>query len=265
MVVKVSSENPPSSDSDVLKVKLLVTKSDQSVVHAEVPEEFCNILFGFLAFPLGHVIELLGGSSSISSIDNLYKSVGENMKGYMKSDGCEYVLLYPVLPPFFGYSNPLLRSYELPSIASSVACCSPCIRDDCSPFSFTKMKCSHGKTKLLAVNPKVPTITTKTGGSYAKGPGKFLVTNELGVAPFSLINALSELKKKGHSVSELTTTEFTFTQVEVIRVTFLQLNVYTANLLTSKLIFFLQVLNLLRTALVSREALTLAFLPHHFY
>jgi hypothetical protein len=100
------------------------------------------------------------------------------------------------------------------------------------------MKCSHGKTKLLAVNPKVPTITTKTGGSYAKGPGKFLVTNELGVAPFSLINALSELKKKGHSVSELTTTEFTSTQVEVIRVTFLQLNVYTANLLTSKLIFF---------------------------
>ncbi|OEL23144.1 hypothetical protein BAE44_0015838 [Dichanthelium oligosanthes] len=219
MAAKISSENGSSSDCDVLKVKLLVTKTDQSVVHAEVPEEFCNILFSFLTLPLGRVIELLGGSSSISSIDNLYRSVGENMTDYIKSDECRDMVLYPELPPFFSCSSPLLQSDEVTPIVSSVACCSPCIRN-CSPFSPQKMKCSHGNTKVLAVNPKVPTMTTETSGSYAKGPGKFLVTNELGVAPFSLVNALHELKKKEHSVSNLATTEFTFTQVEVITVTF---------------------------------------------
>jgi hypothetical protein len=31
-----------------------------------------------------------------------------------------------------------------------------------------EMKCSHGNTNLLAVNPKVSTMTTETGGGYAK-------------------------------------------------------------------------------------------------
>ena len=73
------------------------------------------------------------------------------------------------------------------------------------------MKCSHDNTKLLAVNPKVPTLTTEIGGGYAKGPGKFLVTYGLGVVPFSLTNALHELKGKELSVSKLETTEVTFT------------------------------------------------------
>ncbi|CAL5030264.1 unnamed protein product [Urochloa decumbens] len=234
MPVKVSSDDGSTLDYEVLKVKLLVTKTDQSVVHAEVPEEFCNILFSFLTLPVGRVIELLGGSSSISCIDNIRRSVEKDMADYIKSDECRDMILDPKLPPFFSCSNPLLQSDEVPPIVSSVACCAPCIRD-CSPFMLQNMKCSHDITKLLAVNPKVPTMTTDTGGGYAKkGPGKFLVTNELGVAPFSLISALIELKKQ-HSVSNLVTTEFTFTQVEV--------------------------LNLLRAALVSREALTLACSP----
>ncbi|CAM0147651.1 unnamed protein product [Urochloa decumbens] len=246
MAVKASSENRSSSDCDFVKVKLLVTKTDQSVVHAEVAEDFCNILYSFLALPLGHVIKLLGGSSSISSIDNLYKSVEGKMNGYIKSGKCRDMILSPKLPPFFSCSNNFLMTDELLPVKGSTACCTPCIRD-CSPLDVFDMKCTHGETKLLAVNPKVPTMTTETGGGYAKaGPSKFLVTNELGMAPLSLINAFVELKRKEQSVSNLVTTEFTFTQVEV--------------------------LNLLRVALVSREALTLACSPtkpkrrpHHFH
>jgi hypothetical protein len=73
------------------------------------------------------------------------------------------------------------------------------------------MKCSHGKTKVLAVNPKVPIMTTQTGGGFAKGPCKFLVTD----VPFSLICCLRAMKVKEHSVSKLETTEFTFTGAEV--------------------------------------------------
>ncbi|TKW06296.2 hypothetical protein SEVIR_7G232701v4 [Setaria viridis] len=157
----------------------------------------------------------------------------KNMSGYFKSDECRAMVLSPKLPPFFSCSDHFLMTDELLRFQDAVACCSSCIRN-CSSFGISEVECSHGRTKLHAVNPKVPTITTETGDSYTKDPGKFLVTNELGVAPFSLINALSELKKKDHSVSELATREFTFTQPEV--------------------------LNLLRAALVSREALTLACL-----
>lgn len=216
---KVSCENDSSSDCNGLKVKLLVTETDQSVVHAEVSEEFCDIVFRFLTLPLGHVVELLGGSSSISAIDNLHKSVVKNMSGCFKSDGCRGMVLSPYLPPFFSCGNHVLMIDELPPVKGSVPCCPSCIRN-CSSFSLSEMKCSHAKTKVLAVNPKVPTMTTETGGGYAKGPGKFLVTNELIVVPFSLINSLNALKKKEHPVSKLAATEFTFTQVEVIRVTF---------------------------------------------
>ncbi|KAF8670206.1 hypothetical protein HU200_050736 [Digitaria exilis] len=159
------------------------------------------------------------GSSSISAIDNLHKSVVKNMSGCFKSDGCRGMVLSPYLPPFFSCGNHVLMIDELPPVKGSVPCCPSCIRN-CSSFSLSEMKCSHAKTKVLAVNPKVPTMTTETGGGYAKGPGKFLVTNELIVVPFSLINSLNALKKKEHPVSKLAATEFTFTQVEVIRVTF---------------------------------------------
>ncbi|KAL6652113.1 hypothetical protein ACP70R_011038 [Stipagrostis hirtigluma subsp. patula] len=204
------------------------------VIHAEVGEEFCNLLFLFLTLPLGHVIKLLGGSSSISCIDNLYKSVENNMNGLMNSDRCRDMVLSPMLPPFFSCCDYFLKGNEVLATVSSVACCNICIKE-CSPFTFDKMKCSHGNTEVLAVNPKVPTMTTETGGGYAKGTGTFLVTNELGVAPFSLVNSLRALKEKEHSISKLVATDFIFREVEV--------------------------LNLLRAALVSREALTLACLP----
>jgi hypothetical protein len=229
----VSSENDSSSDCNVIKVKLLVANTNPSVVHAEVGVEFCNLLFSFLTLPLGHVVELLGGSSSITCIDNLYKSVDLNLNGCIKSDKSRDMVISPRLPPFFTCSNPLLPSDEVPPTVSSVACCSPCIRN-CITFVAEEMKCSHSHTKLLAVNPKVPTMTTETGGGYAKGPGKFLVTNELGVAPFSVMNALHELKGKELSVSKLETTEFTFTQVEVIRLNFFLAScLHTTNLLVT--------------------------------
>ncbi|OQU82236.1 hypothetical protein SORBI_3006G200400, partial [Sorghum bicolor] len=213
MDVNVSSEDDSSSDSNVIKVKLLVAKINQSIVHAEVGEEFCNLLFSFLTLPLGRVIKLLGGSSSISCIDNLYKTVDLNLNDCISSYESQYMVVCPWLPAFFSCSNSLLPSYEVAPAVSSVACCSPCIRNF-SHLVLKEIKCSHGNTKMLAVNPKVPTMTTETGGGYAKGPGKFLVTNELGVVPFSLMNALHELKGKELSISKLETKEFTFTQVE---------------------------------------------------
>ncbi|KAJ1272570.1 hypothetical protein BS78_06G212600, partial [Paspalum vaginatum] len=152
-------------------------------------------------------------STSISCIDSLHKSVEGNLSDYIKSDECRDTVLSPKLPPFFSCSNQFLRTTELLPREASFAFCSSCIRDY-GHFNISQMKCSHGNTKVLAVNPKVPTMTTETGGGYAKGPGKLLVTNELGVSPFSLISAFGELKNNEHPVSKLATRKFTFTQAE---------------------------------------------------
>lgn len=105
---KVSCKNDSSSDCNGLKVKLLVTKTDESVIHAEVSEEFCDIVFSFLTLPLGHVVKLLGGSSSIACIDNLHNNMQKNMSGYFKSDECRDMVLSPDLAPFFSCGNHFL-------------------------------------------------------------------------------------------------------------------------------------------------------------
>lgn len=256
----VSPEADSNPDPNLIKVKLFVANANQSVVHAEVGEEFCNLLFSFLTLPLGHVVKLLGVRSSISCIDNLYRSAEFNLEDCMNSDEIRDMVVSPRLPPFFSCTNPLFPSDEKPPTVSSVACCPPCIRN--RSLVHAEMKCDHGTTKLLAVNPKVPTVTTEIGGGYAKGPGKFLVTDGLGIAPFSLINVLNELKAKELSVSNLVTTEVTFTQVKVTRLTtFFSSFMFTRHKSTCVTIVFSQALDLLRAALVSRNALTLACLP----
>jgi hypothetical protein len=157
---------------------------------SEVGEEFCNVIFGFLTLPLGHVIKLLGASSSISCIGNLYKSVEHRLSGCIKSDQYRNVLLFPKVATFFSSTHFLGADEVLPT-ALSIPLCSLCIKNS-NPFSDDViMKCSHDITEALAVNPKVPTMSTETGGGFAKGPCKFLVTDELGVVPFSLISSLS--------------------------------------------------------------------------
>jgi hypothetical protein len=99
--VGLSPADDPCSDSSGIKVKLLSTKQNRSVVHAEVGEEFCDILFSFLTLPLGRVAKLLGESSSISCIDNLHKSVEDSLSGCIKSDECRGMVRSPKLTPFF--------------------------------------------------------------------------------------------------------------------------------------------------------------------
>ncbi|PNX90985.1 hypothetical protein L195_g047114, partial [Trifolium pratense] len=67
----------PSEDGKQIAVKLLVRKSNRKILFAIAEEDFADFLFSFLTFPLGGVLQLLGGSSSLSCIDNLYKSVTE--------------------------------------------------------------------------------------------------------------------------------------------------------------------------------------------
>ncbi|RWR83869.1 hypothetical protein CKAN_01264400 [Cinnamomum micranthum f. kanehirae] len=71
-------------------VKLFQSKLSNKVLYAEGGEEFADLLFSLLAFPLGSIVKCLGGRTSMGCLDNLYKSVEDlNYKDCMKSEECK--------------------------------------------------------------------------------------------------------------------------------------------------------------------------------
>ncbi|KAG5142850.1 hypothetical protein JHK82_018545 [Glycine max] len=51
--------------------------TNKKILFAEAEEEFVDFLFSFLTFPLGRVLHMLEGFSSVSCIDKLYGSMNE--------------------------------------------------------------------------------------------------------------------------------------------------------------------------------------------
>nr|XP_010920193.1 uncharacterized protein LOC105044094 [Elaeis guineensis] len=212
LVQPKDERNAVAESTKEIKVKLLLEGTHNKVVYLEVEEDFVDLLFSFLTFPLASVVKLLHGHSSIGSVDNLYKSaedLGKLGNKYIKSEDCNKILLSPKLAPFFGCSQNMLKIDEQLS------------------------ERYHG---YMEVNPKFPVGRTDTGGGYAKGPGKFLVMDGLRVAPVSLLSAVQDLNEKKVPINSLVEREIEFGEA--------------------------QALNLLKTALLSRNALSAVFSPN---
>lgn len=58
-----------------IKVKVVMRKSDGKVMFAQGDEEFVDFLFSFPTLPLGGVVRMLEGYSSIGSVDGLNNSI----------------------------------------------------------------------------------------------------------------------------------------------------------------------------------------------
>ena len=120
-LARPQEEKGNDSDSKKIKVKLTVKKSDNKVVYAERREQFTDLLFSFLAFPLGVVTKLFGGDSGIRCLDNLHKSV-QVLTAFMKSEECRGFLADPILKRYFSCSNQPLRIREQFSWPQSFIC-----------------------------------------------------------------------------------------------------------------------------------------------
>ncbi|XP_043694602.1 uncharacterized protein LOC122645356 [Telopea speciosissima] len=95
-----------SMNTQDVTLKLMTSTSMDKVLYAEAGEDMVDFLLSFLTFPLGSILQLLGGNSSMGSMDNLYRSVKHSkaMRDYELRD----MLLNPGLSRGFGCrSNPL--------------------------------------------------------------------------------------------------------------------------------------------------------------
>ncbi|KAG5557901.1 hypothetical protein RHGRI_007969 [Rhododendron griersonianum] len=201
---------PANSESKKMDLKLFFSQCGHEVLYAESGEDFVDFLFSFLTFPLGSILKLLGGKSSLGCADNLYSSV-ENFStdNYFPSEEIERMLLSPKLAPFSACESQLLHIEESVNPQYMVDSCwepnaewfvRPVVADSCCN-SF------EGKFSgpLSLVNPKSSAGETTGGGGFVNGPVKFMVTDALAVtllSPISITSYLADLNIRITDVGE---------------------------------------------------------------
>ena len=199
------TEKETGSDSKKIGVILFVSKSRNKVLYAQVGEEFPDLLFSFLAFPLGSMVKCLGGCTSMGCLDNLYKSVEElGNKSCMKSEECKALLLNPKLAPYFGSMDQLIRINELPG-QLTIFNCARCLSNGFGITDGDSGTCSHGSIKIQVefVNPKFDDVVTELEGAFMDAPTTFMVTDELIVKPLSTISGISLFNQCNIPISDL--------------------------------------------------------------
>ncbi|RHN46341.1 hypothetical protein MtrunA17_Chr7g0241201 [Medicago truncatula] len=99
----------PSDQGNHMVVKVLRRKSNRKILFATSEEDFADFLFSFLTFPLGGVLQILEGLSSISSIDVLYTSMTElSSDQFLRSKVLKDELADPRIFPGFKLKNQIL-------------------------------------------------------------------------------------------------------------------------------------------------------------
>ncbi|XP_071715384.1 uncharacterized protein [Rutidosis leptorrhynchoides] len=94
-------------------IKLLVQKSTNKVLCAQVENFFVEMLFSFLTIPLGAVKRLTIDKSSSLGIDNVYNSISSlGDRKYLKSEEMKTLLLIPKLAANYLRVTELLPIYE---------------------------------------------------------------------------------------------------------------------------------------------------------
>eukprot|EP00268_Persea_americana_P048963 TRINITY_DN520_c0_g1_i9.p1 TRINITY_DN520_c0_g1~~TRINITY_DN520_c0_g1_i9.p1 ORF type:complete len:504 (-),score=78.48 TRINITY_DN520_c0_g1_i9:688-2199(-) len=205
-IAQPQTEKEIEPDSKKVSLKLLMSKSNNRVLYAEGGEEFPNLLFSFLTFPLGSIVKCLGGRTTMGCLDNLYKSVeGLSNNDHMRSEECKAMLLDPKLALYFGCQNQLLQIEEQVPYQPTLFQCSSC--SICVPYikDYGNWTCSHGanKMQLRTLNPKYPNAAMEQGGTFMVGQAVFMVTDELIVKPLSSISGVSLLSRLNININDL--------------------------------------------------------------
>ncbi|KAK8916672.1 hypothetical protein KSP39_PZI022639 [Platanthera zijinensis] len=152
-----------------INLKLVLNKENNNILYAEVGEDFINLLFSFLTFPLGSVFRLSSNNISFGGcIKNLYSSAESMGLECFKSEICRNMLLNPMLSTFYGcnkYHIPQLEEITSKKLIVSKGCLK-CFFDS-GYKSCESAPCQHGieQVEVIEWNPKSPKIIMSKGSS----------------------------------------------------------------------------------------------------
>ncbi|XBJ04299.1 hypothetical protein VPH35_023254 [Triticum aestivum] len=238
-------ENDDDHTLNNVKIKVLQTKDNSSVLYAEAGADFVDLLLGLLSIPLGiH-----------RCVDNLYSSIGGFAEEFLRP-GCQILLLSPNLPPFFGCgTSKMLQVEELSPYKQDIDGRIKCFKIGgfrdlarCwekhyvyngleNVYTYKNCRADVKKSSLFEWDPKLPKgEESGTGEPYVKqGPQSFMVSNDLHVLPLSLASTLRVISEAKIQRKDLVEKELALTKP--------------------------QIMELLKAALVTRKALSCALLP----
>ncbi|KAK8466500.1 hypothetical protein PHAVU_008G114800 [Phaseolus vulgaris] len=192
-------ENSSTMTATQIKVKVVMRKSDGKVMFAQGDEEFVDFLFSFLTFPLGGVVRMLEGYSSIGSIDGLYNSIiGINENKYLTAKEVKNRLIDPVLAPQYKLSMQMFPINEQDTQYK-------CDRDRNHFYIANRDESSDINTGTSRVLKLVPLKSSGGIKGYFKGPAMFMATDDLVIermSPTSAVDLLNRLKTRLNDVEE---------------------------------------------------------------
>ncbi|KAD4178049.1 hypothetical protein E3N88_26640 [Mikania micrantha] len=178
--------------SKSLTLTVTAQKSSSKCLFADANSDFVEFLFGFLEIPLGYMIgELMNGSSSFESLNNLYSSISSMATGeYIKSFDLKNMLLHPEL-----MHTKLSEKQIFPLSVfrdSNYNYCHTYL--ECGIFSAYMTHSSrlkgHEKEMLCSCYLK----DSRVDGRYLKESAKFMVTDDLVITPLSLLSSITMLR-----------------------------------------------------------------------
>ncbi|WVZ17070.1 hypothetical protein V8G54_010052 [Vigna mungo] len=149
-----------------VNIKVMVSKSKNKILFAEVDEQFVDLLVSFLTTPIGSIVKLMKGKLCLGSIRNLYKSVKNMNPSWFVRSSNEYLMNIKVAPHFGCKRNPL--------------------EEDGSPeywYGPVVEKANEG--------PREPPV------GFMKRPCQFVVSDDLEVKPMTTASSISYLKELG--------------------------------------------------------------------
>lgn len=225
-------ENDDDHTLNNVKIKVLQTKDNSSVLYAEAGADFVDLLLGLLSIPLGSIVKKYGKCSSNGCVDNLYSSIGGFAEEFLRP-GCQILLLSPNLPPFFGCgTSKMLQVEELSPHKQEINACIKCFKIGgfrnlarCHEQGYVSgigalyknCRADVKKASLFECDPKLPKgEESDTGEAYVKqGPQSFMVTDNLHVLPLSLASTLLVISEAKIQRKDLVEKELALTKPQV--------------------------------------------------
>ncbi|XP_042429770.1 uncharacterized protein LOC122016511 isoform X1 [Zingiber officinale] len=174
-------------EKKIYKLNMVLTRN--KVLYAVGSQEFVDLIFSFLTFPLGSLKRHLGSRFRIGCLNNLYGSAERlRSSGYVVA-GCEERLLNPKLAPYFNCKNQIIGvEEEKQDIYYACSVCYCKLSDTCSICN----SCRRYSSRAELIDPKSqPRGIISSSGSYCQKLITYMVTDELVVTPLSLTDARS--------------------------------------------------------------------------
>ncbi|XP_058739573.1 uncharacterized protein LOC131611666 isoform X3 [Vicia villosa] len=174
-----------------MSVKVVRQKSTGKILFAEAGADFIDFVCSFQTFPLGGVLHMLQGVSSLECIDNLYKSVAKlSPDMYLVSQDVKEKLRKPLVAAQFELGNQIL---PISAASLPVHYYHSYFVKSCLFGSVTTSRKHGGYSRESFVPLKLVEPKFSAWGKFAKGPSMFMVTDDLVVTPISSFNAVSYL------------------------------------------------------------------------